>query len=257
MKIVFFGDKESPFANIILQGLIKSRLEPIAIFQNAKEPLNADYLKSLGADFFIVASFGKILKKEIIGIPRLGTIGAHPSLLPRLRGPSPIQSAILNDEKETGVALFLIDEKVDHGPLLANHKLRIADDDNYGSLINKLAEISVELLTETLPRIISGKLKSKPQDESLATYTKKFIAEDAFVDLAKDNSRQAWLKIKALNPEPGAYAILKLKNEKGLRLKLLEADLFPDGKLELKTVQPEGKKPMPYSAFLNGYKNKI
>mgnify|MGYP001594527633 FL=1 len=262
MNFIFFGDKKSPFAEIILQGLIKSELKPIAVFSNAKEQLDAEYLKSLCADFFVVASFGKILKKNIIDIPKKGIINVHPSLLPKYRGPSPIQSALLNYEKETGITLFFIDEKIDHGQILAREKMQIADGDNYTSLIKKLAGLSVEMLVKTLPMIMAGKIEPEPQNESSATYTKKFTTQDAFVDLEKDNPKEIWLKIRALNPEPGVYTVLKLKNGKELRLKLLEAGFSSGGgfasggknaKLELIKVHPEGKGPMLYSAFLNGY----
>src|SRR3989338_2465852 len=142
MKYVFFGGQESKFAQIVLDGLKNAGLNPIAEIRDAKAPLDAKYLESLGADFFLVASFAKILKREIIGIPPKGTIGVHPSLLPKYRGPSPIQSAILNDENETGTTLFLIDEKVDHGPILATNHLRLATSDNYESLLEKLAKLS-------------------------------------------------------------------------------------------------------------------
>jgi methionyl-tRNA formyltransferase len=252
MKFVFFGGKESRFAQIFLDELKKGGLAPVAEMRDAKAPLDAEYLKSLGADFFLVASFAKILKKEIIEIPLKGTIGVHPSLLPKYRGASPIQSAILNDEKETGTTLFLIDEKVDHGPIINHKSLIINYKDNYLTLEEKLAKLSAKLAVETLPKYLAGEIQLKIQDESQATYTKKFKTEDAEVDWEKDNPRDVWLKIRALNPEPGAFTILNLKNGKQLRLKLLEAE-YQDGELELKKVQPEGKKPMDYESFLNGY----
>ncbi|MEK9170452.1 MAG: methionyl-tRNA formyltransferase [Patescibacteria group bacterium] len=251
-RYIFFGDKESLFAEIILRGLADSGFNPIAVFSNAKEPLDAGYLKSLSADFFVVASFGKILKKDILDVPGKGIINVHPSLLPKYRGPSPIQSALLNNEKETGVTLFFIDEKIDHGKILAREEMQIANSDNYASLMEKLAGLSVKMLVKTLPEIMEGKSKPEPQDESQATYTKKFTSEDAYIDLKKDNPKEIWLKIRALNPEPGIYTILELKNGKKLRLKLLEAE-FLSNELKLAKVQPEGKRPMSYQAFLNGY----
>jgi len=269
-RYIFFGGKESPFAEIILNNLRKAGLEPAAIFDNARAPLDINKLKSLRADLFVVASFGKILKREVLDIPPMGVIGVHPSLLPKYRGASPIQSVILNDEKETGVALFFIDEKVDHGPILSEKRIAISEKDNYKILQEKLAKLGSEMLIEFLLKIARNEIIRQPaeeiQDESAATLTKKFITEDAFIDLSfregsssggkSTNQKENWLKIKALNPEPGTYTILKLKNGKDLRLKILEAD-FKDDKLELKTVQPEGKKPMPYTAFLNGYKDKL
>src|SRR3989344_8285124 len=111
MRYIFFGGKESQFANIILDKLTKAGMAPIEAVGSAKAPLDPEHLKSLNADFFLVAAFGKILKKDILDIPPKGVIGVHPSLLPKYRGASPIQSAILNGEKETGTAIFIIDEK--------------------------------------------------------------------------------------------------------------------------------------------------
>ena len=103
-----------------------------------------------------------------------------------------------------------------------------------------------------LSKIADGKIKSVAQNESAVTFTRKFATEDAFIDLQSGNQKENWLKIRALNPEPGTFTNLKLNSGKDLRLKILEAD-FENGKLELKIVQPEGKKPMSHSAFLNGY----
>ncbi|MBI2515247.1 hypothetical protein HYV91_03690 [Candidatus Wolfebacteria bacterium] len=230
-------------------------------------------------DFFVVAAYAKILPKEILEIPRLGSIGIHPSLLPKYRGPSPIQSAILNGEKETGVTLFLMDEKVDHGPVLAqkaleNYELGIM---NYESLMRKLAELGGDLLVEFLNQFrevqsphelesIFGRLNLTPQDESRATYTKKFKTEDAFIEPADlENARseggeiaiQIERKIRALNPEPGVFTLSPSKGGPQ-RIKILEAELIngklrrPEGVgaptrasvLKLKKIQIEGGKPV-------------
>lgn len=244
------------FAQIVLDNLANAGWEPLASIRDAKSPLDAEYLRSLGADFFLVAAFGKILKKEIIDIPPKGVIGAHPSLLPKYRGPSPIQAAILNGEKTAGTTLFLIDEKIDHGSVLATNKLQLTTNDNYETLEKKLAELSAELILETIPKWLDNKIKPQAQDEIEATYAKKFTSEDAQVDLTKDDLKRIWLKIRALNPEPGVFTILELKNGKKMRLKLLSAD-FKNSRLELTKVQPEGKKPMDYQSFLNGYRNQI
>ncbi|MDO8429852.1 MAG: methionyl-tRNA formyltransferase [bacterium] len=252
MKYIFFGGGQSEFAQIILDGLKNAGWEPLASIRDARQELDIPYLKSLEADIFIVASFAKILKKEIIDIPKYGVIGVHPSLLPKYRGASPIQSVLLADEKETGTALFLIDEKIDHGLILSKVKCPMSNSDTYETLLKKLAELSANLILDTLPKYLSGELKPQAQDEQEATYTKKFVTEDGFADLQKDNPKDIWLKIRALNPEPGVYTILELKNGKIMRLKLLSAD-FQDEKLVLQKVQPEGKKPMSYKEFLNGY----
>ena len=253
MRYVFFGGQESEFAQIVLDKLIEAGMAPIKTFRNAKEIINLKELEELSADFFLVASFAKILKKELIQIPPKGVVCVHPSLLPKYRGASPIQSAILNGETETGTSLFLIDEKVDHGLIVATDNLKLAADDNFKSLSRKLAELSAELAIKTLPKWVVGKIQPQIQDEAKVTYTKKFVTEDAQVNLETDSPKSVCLKIRALNPEPGVFTILKLKDNRQLRLKLLSAELNGET-LRLITVQPEGKKPMAFDAFLNGYK---
>lgn len=199
-------------------------------------------------DIFIVAAYNKIIPKEILKIPKLGTIGIHPSLLPKYRGASPIQSVILNGEAETGSTLYLMDKKVDHGPILAQQKLKSSIlNTQYSILSVKLAELSADLLIENLPDIENKIKNAKPQDESLATYTQKFTTEDAFIkpeDLEKAQTEGGIIaveieqKIRALNPEPGPWTFSNNK-----RMKLLKAELS-EGKLKLVKIQTEGKKPI-------------
>jgi len=268
-KFVFFGTPE--FAAIILERLIKAGWSPAVVVTNPDRPVDRkqtlkappvkfsifnfqfsikvfqpeklleikDKLTEMGADFGILAAYGKILPKEIIDIFPKGIIGVHPSLLPKYRGPTPIQSAILNRDEETGVTLFLMDEKIDHGPILINHKSKIKNQ-NYGDLIKELAEISADLLIEILPKYLAGEIKPQAQDESQATYTKKFTTEDAKVDLEKDQPELVWRKVRALNPEPGVWTLRQAQG-KLKRMKILEADL-DDGKLILKKIQFAGEK---------------
>lgn len=265
MKYVFFGSPE--FAAIILEKLINADWPPAVVVCNPDRPVGrkqiitsppskiiaqrygikvwqpekfeaeAEKLMIGKIDFAIVAAYAKILPKEIIELPRLGTIGVHPSLLPKYRGATPIQSAILAGEKETGVTLFLIDERVDHGSIFGKSEILIQKSETHETLMKKLAALSGDLLTATLPKFIKGEIKPRPQDESLAIYTKKFITEDGYVDLEKDDPIVIERKIRALNPEPGVWF-----RRKGKRIKILEAELV-DGKLKLKKIQEEGKKP--------------
>lgn len=283
MKYVFFGTPE--FADIILEKLINAGFIPEAIVCNPDKPvgrkkiitpqpvkqriLNLEsgiknkikilqpeklsdiksQLSDVNCQLFIVAAYAKILPKEILEIPRLGTIGVHPSLLPKHRGATPIQTAILNGDEITGTTIFLIDEKMDHGAIIANSEFRIQNLEwNYETLMKKLAELSADLLIEILPNIEEKIKNAMPQDESKATYTKKFKTEDAYIepiDLEKAqngsaNSPQVAVqierKIRALNPEPGVFTII---NDK--RIKLLESKIS-DNKLKLIKIQKEGKK---------------
>mgnify|MGYP001613690434 FL=1 len=125
-------------------------------------------------DFFIVAAYAKILPRSIIEIPRLGTIGVHPSLLPKFRGASPIQGTLLNGETETGVTLYLMDEKVDHGPILATKHWPLATNDTYEIVLQKLAGVAGDLLAETIPKFLAGEIVPQEQHHAEATFTKKF-----------------------------------------------------------------------------------
>ncbi|MCP6720015.1 MAG: methionyl-tRNA formyltransferase [Patescibacteria group bacterium] len=275
-KYIFFGTPE--FAAIILEKLIAAHMPPVLIVCNPDRPVGRKKVitspptKLLAAqhnipisqpetllnykppttnykpDFFIVAAYAKIIPKDILKIPRLGTVGVHPSLLPKYRGPTPIQAAILSGDEKTGVTLFLIDEEIDHGPILAqraleNYELGIM---NYKELEKGLAGMSGDLLVETLLKFIKGEIKPQPQDETQATYTKKFKIEDAYVDLEKDNPVAVERKIRALNPEPGVWTISTggkpFDIAQGKRVKLLEAELA-ERELKLKKIQVEGKKP--------------
>ncbi|MEK7481994.1 MAG: methionyl-tRNA formyltransferase [Patescibacteria group bacterium] len=290
-KYIFFGTPE--FAAIILEKLIDAGYIPEAVVCNPDKPvgrkkiitpppakqriLNLEsgiknkikifqpekldssikyQVSSIKPDFFIVAAYSKILPKEIIEIPRLGTIGVHPSLLPKHRGTTPIQTTILNGDEITGTTIFLIDEKMDHGKIVSSIKCLVSSNDNYGILMKKLAELSADLLIETLSKFIKGEIKPQPQDESQATYTKKFKIEDAFIkpeDLKKAQTVGGEIassierKIRALNPEPGVFTII---NDK--RIKFLESKI-QDNKLKLIKIQKQGEKPQALTGNLNSH----
>lgn len=167
-----------------------------------------------------------------------------------------MQSAILAGEKETGVSLYLMDDQVDHGPVLAEKKIALREQ-TFLELQAESAKAGAEFLIKVLPEFVSGKLKPREQDGSGATYTKKFRTEDGFVEPETlkaalsgehpETAERVWRKIRALNPEPGVWsygaglpADLQVPAEK--RVKLLEAS-FNGGKLVLKTIQAEGKNP--------------
>jgi len=280
MKYIFFGTPE--FAAIILEKLIKAGMPPALVICNPDRPVGRKkeltppptkilaqkhgipvwqpesldlkpFTLNLGEirpDFGVVAAYAKILPKEIIEAFPKGIIGVHPSLLPKYRGAAPIQSSILAGEEKTGTTLFLLDEKVDHGPILAQRELpspiRQSLIANYQILVRQLAELSGDLLVENLPKFAEGRIKPAEQSHDEATFTKKFTGEDGFVSdeilrsAQNDGGGEAVAvdrKIRALNPEPGVYAI-----ENGKRVKLLEAKL-ENGKLRLKKIQIEGEKP--------------
>ncbi|HBI25636.1 MAG: Methionyl-tRNA formyltransferase [Candidatus Wolfebacteria bacterium GW2011_GWC2_39_22] len=216
----------------------------------------AEQLKAFNADVFVVAAYGKLLKKNILDIPKHGTIGIHPSLLPIYRGASPLQTTLIDGVDITGVSLFMIDEKMDHGPIVAQETVQIGTM-NYIQLEKKLSEIGGELLAAVLPDFVAGKITPKEQDHEKATLTKKYTVEDAFIDIhdierarteGGDIALKIERKIRALNPEPGTWTIassfcnMHFGQEK--RVKILEADVSMENTLIIKRIQIEGKKPM-------------
>ena len=230
-----------------VKALIAERATQIPILQ--PEKLDIEFqakLKDLHPDFFVVFAYNKILRKDMLAIPRLGTVGVHPSLLPKYRGPSPFQTALLNGETETGVTLYLLDVGLDSGPIIAQSKpLPISDTSTFDSLAEKLADIGGNMLIEIIPPFYDGEIKSVPQSETDATFTKKFTTEDGFIspdDLAAaeqgDTEKTSYLdrKIRALNPAPGVWTM-----RDGKRLKLLQAKIS-NGALRLTVIQREGEK---------------
>ena len=198
-------------------------------------------------DLFIVASYGKIIPKSILDIPKFGALNVHPSLLPKFRGPSPIQSFILSGEKKTGVTIMLMDEQVDHGPILAKQELEFSKI-NAKELEEKLAELGGQMLVDTIPKWINGEIKAEKQDHSQATFTKKINKEEGFVDLEKDNPELIYRKFLAFQPWPGIYYFAQKNNQK---TRVIITDMeFKNGRLLIKKVKPEGKNEMDYGKFI-------
>lgn len=276
MKFVFFGTPH--IASAILENLIKRGSVPIALVTNPDSPagrkkiitppetktliqsLNIDIpvlqpkkidsdflseLEKLNADVFIVMAYGKMLPKNLIDMPKYGTINIHPSLLPKYRGASPVQTAILNGETETGITLFKIDEAMDHGPIFMDRRIDIRPEDNTPSMFERMAPVAADMIVDDLfPNL--DKLTPVPQNESEATYARKFATSDGYIehaDLKKAATSDADLaevldrKIRALYPEPGCWTM-----EGDVRVKLLDSEL-KNGLLKIKVVQKEGKKP--------------
>ncbi len=252
----FFGTSaDSRFA---LAQLERRGLVPALIVDTKELPVE---LYNTDWDFFVVASYGAILKKEVLTLPRHGCINIHPSLLPKFRGPSPYVSAILADERHTGVTVMLMGEKMDAGPVLAQASIEIAEEEwpPKGLLLSEmLFTEGANLLADALPLLLKGELKAEAQDDAQATYTKKFTDADALLrpDFAKattgkqgfeGQARESFLKIRAFDHNPRAYFI----NAKGKRVIVTDAQWIA-GKMEIMKVIPEGKKEMPYADYLRG-----
>ncbi len=200
-------------------------------------------------DVFVVAAYAKLIPKKVLDIPRRGALNVHPSLLPKFRGPSPARSAILADERTTGVTIMQMDEQMDHGPVVAQARIVLEEDawpPKGGEFEDLLATEGGTLLAEVIGEWIAGTITPAPQDEAAATFTKKFTDEDARVDLAAD-ARDNLLKIRAFDGNPRPYFM----TDDGKRVGIVDAAVV-DGSLQIIRVIPEGKKEMDYKDFLRG-----
>ncbi|HVU75632.1 MAG TPA: methionyl-tRNA formyltransferase [Candidatus Paceibacterota bacterium] len=248
MRFAFFGTR--PLAAGVLAELNDAGLIPEKSFESADiTPAFIAELASQEWDVFVVASFGKILPKAFLDIPRRGVINMHPSLLPRLRGPSPVRSAILLNERDTGVTIMRLNEKMDQGPIIAQRKVAIPEWPPYGRDLDALlAREGGKLLAEMLPQWVAGEIDAVEQNHDVATYCKIFTKEDGLLDLKAD-AYENLLKIRAFDGWPGTYAFFERAGKK-IRVQILDAEII-NGKLQIMIVKPEGKGEMRYDAFLN------
>jgi len=229
-------------------------------------------LVPLRPDFVVVAAFGLILRTDLLDLPPKGCVNLHPSLLPRYRGVSPIQAAILSGDSETGCTTMLIDEGVDTGDMLLVESLPIDDADTGGSLERKLAHIGAPLVVTTLRGLVDGSVKPKKQDDRLATHTKMIRKKDGLIDWEK-GADEIGRRIRAMTPWPSAYTTFG-----GRRLIIVDAlvgepaaaagkpgeivSLDPvtiaagGGTIKLITVKVEGKKATPAESLRAGYRIK-
>lgn len=236
---------------------VKQAASNLLILQPKKiEDIKEKILKEK-PDLAVLADYGQIIPKDILDIPRLGFVNIHPSLLPKYRGPSPIQTSILNGEKKTGISIMLMDGKMDHGPIISQKEIEISSDDTYQSLEEKLSQEAAVFLMEVLPQYIKGEIKPKEQNEEEVSYTKILTREDGKIDL-NQTAAEIEKKVRAFYPWPGAWTILNNKRVKIIKAKVTEkkdeALKTAKGFLLPETVQPEGKRPMSWKEFLKGNK---
>ncbi len=259
---------------------------PVFQPERIKLPENVAYLKNYEADIYVVAAFGQILSQEILDIPKFGCVNIHASLLPKYRGAAPIQQAIIDGEKTTGVTIMQMAAGMDTGDILLQREIPIDDNETGGGLFDKLSELGAELIAEALPKIERGELTPVPQDEKLATKCGKLSKNMGKIDFNKSAVTIRNL-VRGLNPWPSAYTRLD-----GKMLKIWSADAIDDknvkeiagnvevlknvapgtvsfvtkdavgvatgkGTLVLKEVQLEGKKRMLVKDFLLGNKVEI
>ncbi len=221
--------------------------------------LDSDFelnISKFDLNIFLVASYGKIIPKHILEIPIFKTLNIHPSLLPRYRGPSPLQEQILNDEANIGVTIMQMDEQIDHGAIIIQEKILTQNwPISFSELENITAITGTKLFIKIIHDWVDGKINSIEQDHSKATLTKKVKKEDGLIDITKGNQYKNFLKILAYNIWPQAYFFIHKKSSdtKGMRIIIKEAE-FKNNNLLIKRVLPEGKNEMNYNDFLRGLK---
>jgi len=304
MRFVFFGSSE--FAKNVLQELLQENWRPVLVVTNPPRPKGRKHLlsptlvhklaeindvpvltpadlreksflsamKQYNLDLGILTAYGKIIPKEVLSLPSRGVLNLHPSLLPRYRGATPIQSAILNGDRETGTTLFLMDQKIDHGSIIqaASYKLPTTKI-TYPELASQLAKMGARLIIKAVPRWLKGEIIPQSQDESLATYCSKITPLDEKIDW-QSSSQAIDRKVRAFNPHPGVYTKI---GEQLLKIivgfPLLDDSAFSDKKVGevfqkndqlgvkcsqgvyiIEKIKPAGKKIMSGADFLRGNK---
>ena len=221
--------------------LTASPIKTLALKNNLTVGHDLTEIKTIKPDLCIVVAYGKIIPQDILAVCPF--LNLHPSLLPKYRGPSPIQYALKNGDSETGVTIMELDAGMDTGPILVQEKANIEAEDNYPTLSKKLAEQGANLLVKTLQE----NPEPKPQIIDKKTVTKLIKREDGEVNLKNDPPEEIINKLRAFTPWPGIFTYY---NDK--RLKILKAHLS-NGQLILNQVQLEGKKPISYQEFINSY----
>jgi methionyl-tRNA formyltransferase len=301
IKIIFFGTPK--FSNIILKRLIQEQLEPILVVTCPDKPVGRDQIitsplvkktaeengiavsqpeklekieseiKKLKPDLIIIAACSKIIPKELLELPKHGCLNIHPSLLPKYRGPSPIQATILNGDSKAGVTIIKMTEEIDKGPIIATSEFIIGNIKiTYEELEEELAKMSSKLLTDIIFDWTKGKIRPEEQEESEATYTRKIKKEDGKINW-NNEAKKIERKIRAFNPWPSAFCKAENKTMKIFKASVLkQTDSGPSrepGKVYLapndqiavqcgkdyliiKELQFSGKKKVKIEDFLKG-----
>jgi methionyl-tRNA formyltransferase len=303
MKIIFMGTPK--FGAIILDKLVKGKYKPVLVITAPDKPVGKviaekykipveqpekiesrsqqEKIENCQPDLIAVVAYGQILPKEILEIPKHGCLNVHPSLLPKYRGSSPIQAAILNGDKTTGATIILMDEKMDHGPIFSQRTITIEEGETAITLQEKLADLGAGLLMETISKRARNIIKPKTQDDSQATFTKVLTKIDGRINWQK-SAQELEREVRAFYPWPGSYTFWE-KTGKSIQIKILKARVYQSpaaitylvgktlvapqnelavqcGKgytmgagdfLVIERLQMEGKKEMTSEEFLRGY----
>lgn len=250
-----------------VKALAKAWNVPVFQPERVRLPEAVQVIREAEPDMIVVAAFGQILPKELLTMPRYGCVNVHASLLPKYRGAAPIQWAILDGEKETGVSIMAMDEGLDTGAVFRQVAVPISEDETGGSLHDKLAEAGAEALLAAIPKIVSGEILAVPQGEMTTPYAKQLKKEMGRLDFTRSAAELERL-IRGLNPWPSAYSYLNGKQCKLWKAETAPGDGIPgtvtevtresftvqtgDGRLVIRELQLEGKPRMKTGDFLRG-----
>ena len=236
---------------------------------NFKETYNINQFKNLNLDLAIVFSYGVLLPKNFLSIPKYGCVNIHTSLLPKWRGASPVQQVLMNNEKESGFTFILMNERLDEGDIIYKKKIIVCQDDNYGTLLNKITKLASSDIVNVIERLADNNIKLTKQNNEEATYCYKIKKEDSYINF-NETAQEVYGKIRAFNPNPGAKCFIN-----GELVKILEASLensnnkcgkygevidnellvaCKSGSIKFTKIQRQGKRAMTTSEVLNGWK---
>jgi methionyl-tRNA formyltransferase len=188
--------------------LAVERAIPVAQPASLKDETVQNTLQATGADLFVVAAYGLLLPPRVLATPRLGAVNIHASLLPRWRGAAPIQRALLAGDRETGVCIMQMEEGLDTGPILMSESISIGDDDNAGTLHDRLADLGANLLLRALDDLEYGTVSPKAQAADGVTYAAKIDRAEVRIDWTRP-ALEIWRQVRAFNPHPGAASLLR------------------------------------------------
>ena len=246
----------------------------IPVYQPVKIRKEYEFVNELKPDLILTLAYGQIVPQGLLDIPTYGAINLHGSLLPKYRGAAPIQYALLNNEKVTGMTLMRMVKEMDAGEMYDTEEVNISEDDNSTSLFIKMGDAALRLALRALPLFLEGKLVGKPQDESLVSFAPSIKPEEEKINL-EDSKERIIGQIRALSDTPGAYLYLD-----ELKLKIYKAKIINDevnhkagsiiradkgglylqcsnGVISLLDIQKEGKNRMDYKSFINGNQNLV
>ena len=262
------GRKKELKYSPIKEVAIKNNIE---VFQPIKIRNDYEYILDKNPDIIITCAYGQIIPGELLNTPKYKAINVHASLLPKLRGGAPIHHAIIDGYKETGITIMYMNEKMDEGNIISQEKITIEDNDNVGTLHDKLSLIGRDLLIKTLPSIFNEANDSIPQDNEEATYGYNIKREEELINFNND-SRTVFNQIRGLYPFPTGYAILNGEsikileshignNSKGMPGEIINVSkqgisvMCKDKEIIITKLKPEGKKEMNAIDFINGHKD--